>query len=67
MKTNKSVLKRFHATKGGKGKLMGLQIGVRHGRTNLRRKTIRSKTKAVDVPKGFIKHIKDFLPYGTKN
>lgn len=67
MKTNKSVLKRFHATKGGKGKLMSLQIGVRHGRTALRRKTIRHKTSTVDVPKGVIKHIKKFLPYGAKS
>ncbi len=67
MKTNKSVLKRFHATKGGSGKLMGLQIGVRHGRTGLRRKSIRAKTKMVDVPKGFLKHIKNFLPYGVKH
>ena len=66
MKTNKSVAKRFHVTKGGKGKILVGQIGVRHGKTLLRRKVIRRKTSMVEVPKGFVKHIRKFMPYGGK-
>ena len=66
MKTNKSVQKRFKFTNNGKGKLLGGQIGVRHGRTKLSRKKIRAKMKMVEVPKGMAKHIKKFLPYGGK-
>lgn len=67
MKTNKAVLKRVHATKGGSGKLQVGSIGVQHGKTKLSRRTIRRKKGLHDLIKADAKIAKRFLPYGGKS
>lgn len=67
MKTNKAVLKRIHATKGGSGKLQVGSIGIQHGKTRLSRRTIRRKKGLSDITKADAKIVKRFLPYGGKS
>ncbi|MCA9390063.1 50S ribosomal protein L35 [candidate division WWE3 bacterium] len=66
MKTNKSIKKRFHITKNGKGKIMVGEIGIRHGRTKLRRKTIRRKLGLSEVTQATAAKVRKFLPYGGR-
>lgn len=65
MKTNKSIKKRVHFTKGGKGKAMMQHVGVRHGKTKLSSKTKRRKRLNKELPKAISKKLKTILPYDT--
>lgn len=64
MKTSRAVKRRIHITNGGKGKLMSEQIGIRHGKTKLSSKKIRSKKGLRELSPGDARKVKHFLPYG---
>jgi len=68
IKTHKSTSKRFHISKGGKGKLMKTKQGKSHLR---RKKTRRLKAQLsrmhVVVNKGIKRRISKLAPYLGKN